>query len=1068
MCKTKGLLLVLMGFVLCFSSTQVAAQSYRPIEEHIHDFGNGSGYSDGSYHTPLVLHTVNLLDLNPDPVTRPEVFLEGSLAAHWIQIRMRYLDQQSGWIGSMLSEFRTTAADGPEGGTFYNANNDSSYIPALWDAGQVNHLLPFDPINYLTAGTPSQIFPGSDNGIFPFKDGKVNVGIDLWNYLDADFEGLRLPSLGRVPLEYFKWYADLVTVTSDDLGFSDLIRSASLSSAMPDYHFFTGYSEYDEFLKNNYGLDTLDLAHYEETRKDYNGMGASVLARYEILPVQPKTAITVELNEDYKDYRIIIVAPDTMMVQENFRANSTRISGELGYWDNGSGEKMAFSWYALDLEAENGKLTFYEDFPFLLLLNGDRLTSSRFENYKTEVPYGIAAYLGNDMGMSNPLTQNPFPLMEDVDVEPFLTSIYDMPNCIPLECENPNRMHGSIGVEMDASDLRMYYLATDFAAEQLLEEDGYYSTWIRPAGKGSNDEIYHLYRMDGRWDTLNGSAVQDPFLPNELVYFDLTDYGPWPLIDSTALNVNHRTRRAPVGAITAEVKGTNFQLKELKVGEKFYYHTITSLNTSTLQTYDLTNSDITALSKAGGLLKVFVNPGEKFYAVASALSQFSLSGTDQAQYNASDWSIVQKEALFQARDGEGHTKDFYLYEITCHHDSYLIKMKADGPMVIGNDVQIQGPKENAINTFLYDKGNSNIDYIVCAHRGFWRDPGVPENNIPAFNASLNLGITSGVIEKDGVHRVNMIELDVKLTKDAQLVLFHDDQLWRLSSLMDNMNLQPSELQNLEGTLISKINWNNPTTKMAIQKKDGSGNIYVNLPPLKNARPKDRFGNVVDIGMMSLEEALLFLKEKDVMIALDKITGQITRVFEAALRTDTEDLILLKGNAESYNPDKLQKSFGIVMDQIFYTPYLFSETTYTNSDGDLRDSYQTIQDFIEKDNWNIPGFEVQLKTGYSSAPAYKQDMNMALRNWARDNQGKYWIGITSVTPSSIDKVDVKQLYDNCTPEDMVDPKSSKASSCSNYDWRADWAFCLDYVHANYFITDRPELTLQFLQNYILTY
>ncbi|HCQ16918.1 MAG TPA: hypothetical protein DIU20_11680 [Cryomorphaceae bacterium] len=1051
----------------------VWSQSNRAIEERLDrddpdNFLNSYNLDTNFYDLSFYLR--NILDINEDPIQKPEAVF-GSETNHTglnffmynpsvpiPQIIFNGVPQGPPFWKQPLIDWYKINPDGSSGqfGTDYFVAGECSYIPALQDQNEMYGFLCFNPAEVYDAQFP-QKFYGNNGGLYSFAEDQVGIGFDF-SYAWEGFKDLNafyLPAVGRIPLQVFKRMPNSVSVTSNHLNINDTLGYNRLESVMPEMHFFKGYSEYNEFLVTHYGLDTANGDQYQDMQKNYNGMGSSMLSKYSILPVPAKTPVTVSLDANYDE--VLLIALDTMMSEEGLLANSTRISGELGYW-NISGEKTAFSWYQLNLADENGVQTFYEDYPFLLLLSSE-IDTTRFDNYNNEAPYGVTAFLGGDMGMSNPLAQNPFPLMEGVAVTPFVTTIYNMPHCIPLECKNPERMHGTIGVEMDANDLRMYYLATDFAAEQLLEEDGYYSTYIRPAGKGDNGEVYNLYRMDGRWDTINGSPVQDPFLADELVYFDLTDFGPWPLIDSAALDVNHRTRRSPVGSITAEVKGTNFQLKELKQGEKFYYHNITQLYNTNLQTHGLTNSDFTSLSKAGGLLKVFTTPGQKFYAIASAQSQFSVN--DQAQYGSDDWVVTQKEPLFQARDNDGHTKDFYLYEIFCHRESYVLKMQPDGPMVIGNDVQVLGPQKNSVNSFMYDKANGGVDYIVCAHRGFWRDPGVPENNIPAFNASLSLGAPN---VRDGVQNINMIELDVKITKDQVLVLFHDDQLWRLSSLMDNVNLQPSDLQNLEGTLITKINWNNPATKMAIQKSDGSGNIYVTLPPLKNARPKDRFGNVVDISMMSLEEALLFLKEKNIMIALDKITGQITRVFEAALRTDTEDLILLKGNAGSYHPDKLQKSFGIVMDQIFYTPYLFSETTYTNNEGNVRDSYQTVQDFIEKDSWNIPGFEIQLKTDASHAPDYKQEMNRALRGWIAENKNKYWVGITSVTPSNIDKVDVKQLYDNCTPEDMADPASSKASSCSNYDWRADWQFCLEYVRANYYITDRPELTLKILQKY----
>ena len=53
-----------------------------------------------------------------------------------------------------------------------------------------------------------------------------------------------------------------------------------------------------------------------------------------------------------------------------------------------------------------------------------------------------------------------------------------------------------------------------------------------------------------------------------------------------------------------------------------------------------------------------------------------------------------------------------------------------------------------------------------AHRGLWDlSLGIPENSMPAFQRAVEKGYA--------------IELDVHLTKDHQLVVFHDDTLDRV-------------------------------------------------------------------------------------------------------------------------------------------------------------------------------------------------------------------------------------------------------------------------------------------------
>lgn len=76
-----------------------------------------------------------------------------------------------------------------------------------------------------------------------------------------------------------------------------------------------------------------------------------------------------------------------------------------------------------------------------------------------------------------------------------------------------------------------------------------------------------------------------------------------------------------------------------------------------------------------------------------------------------------------------------------------------------------------------------------AHRGLHRlDKSVPENSLPAFEAAARIGYG--------------VELDVHLTKDGQLVVFHDDDLMRLCGvpgrIEDKTYAELSELR-LHGT-----------------------------------------------------------------------------------------------------------------------------------------------------------------------------------------------------------------------------------------------------------------------------
>ena len=73
---------------------------------------------------------------------------------------------------------------------------------------------------------------------------------------------------------------------------------------------------------------------------------------------------------------------------------------------------------------------------------------------------------------------------------------------------------------------------------------------------------------------------------------------------------------------------------------------------------------------------------------------------------------------------------------------------------------------------------------IIAHRGIFDNRKVPENSIKAFKNALNKGYA--------------IELDIRLTKDNKIVVFHDDVLGRMTKKKGNIkNLTFEELQKIK-------------------------------------------------------------------------------------------------------------------------------------------------------------------------------------------------------------------------------------------------------------------------------
>lgn len=77
------------------------------------------------------------------------------------------------------------------------------------------------------------------------------------------------------------------------------------------------------------------------------------------------------------------------------------------------------------------------------------------------------------------------------------------------------------------------------------------------------------------------------------------------------------------------------------------------------------------------------------------------------------------------------------------------------------------PFANRAEKILAEIADPDSDYvIVISHRGDWRN--YPENSIPAIESVIRMG-------------ADMMELDVKMTKDSVLVLMHDKTIDRMTN-----------------------------------------------------------------------------------------------------------------------------------------------------------------------------------------------------------------------------------------------------------------------------------------------
>lgn len=162
---------------------------------------------------------------------------------------------------------------------------------------------------------------------------------------------------------------------------------------------------------------------------------------------------------------------------------------------------------------------------------------------------------------------------------------------------------------------------------------------------------------------------------------------------------------------------------------------------------------------------------------------------------------------------------------------------------------------------LFDKKSKYV--TVVAHRGDWRNS--PENSIQAFKNCIEMG-------------VDMIEIDVRKTKDNELVIIHDATVDRTTN--------------------------------------GKGKVSdLTLEEVKKLRLRAGHGVVTRHEVPTLEEVLNLCKGK-VLINIDKGYDYFQQMYSLLAKTGTLDQVVIKGG-HSY--DKVKEQNGKVLDEVIYMP-----------------------------------------------------------------------------------------------------------------------------------------------------
>lgn len=201
-------------------------------------------------------------------------------------------------------------------------------------------------------------------------------------------------------------------------------------------------------------------------------------------------------------------------------------------------------------------------------------------------------------------------------------------------------------------------------------------------------------------------------------------------------------------------------------------------------------------------------------------------------------------------------------------------------LVLSTSLLFAQERVNTLTQELRDPDSQKV--LVVSHRGDWRN--APENSLQAFRNCLNMN-------------VDMIEIDLKQTKDGHLVLMHDETIDRTT----NGKGRPSDYT---------------------------------LEELRQFRLINGLGRVTDHVIPTLEEVLNLCKGK-ILINIDKGYDFFKEVYELTERTGTTGQVVIKS---SYPLSKVRQENGDVLDKVIYMPIIQLD----NPDAErILDEYLTI-------------------------------------------------------------------------------------------------------------------------------
>lgn len=195
-------------------------------------------------------------------------------------------------------------------------------------------------------------------------------------------------------------------------------------------------------------------------------------------------------------------------------------------------------------------------------------------------------------------------------------------------------------------------------------------------------------------------------------------------------------------------------------------------------------------------------------------------------------------------------------------------------------------------------------FVVIAHRGDHTK--APENTLKAYKNAIR-------------NHVDYIEIDLRMTRDSQLVIMHDENLLRMTGVNAKVSdLTLDSVKKLKVTEKAHPNWGKhtiPTFKEVLNFSKGKVNIYLDF---KNASVQKAYQEILQCNME--RSFIVYINSHSQFKQWRSIAPNVPLML--SLPKDAKNVEGIKKFIENYHPDLLDGGFENYTEAIVQTAAVY--------------------------------------------------------------------------------------------------------------------------------------------------